>query len=52
MAKEISLGMDVTGTKHIQNIVGPMTLKPSKPKVCAVHALEVQMDPATTQTKV
>jgi len=44
--------MDVTGMNAIQDTVAVMTLKPSKPKICAAHALEVQVDPAMTLMKV
>ena len=44
--------MDVTGMNATQDTVATMILKPSKPKICAAHALEVQVEPATTQTMV
>ena len=44
--------MDVTGMNATLDTVATMILKPSKPKICAAHALEVQVDPATTQTMV
>ena len=44
--------MDVTGMNATLDTVVTMIPKPSKPKICAAHALEVRVDPATTQTMV